>query len=57
MSHVTAARISVLVGQPFVFGGVCVSSTDVLALQMLKLAVDVVSFAHFAEKRVREVRN
>lgn len=46
MSHVRAIRVSVLVDQPFPFAGVGVSGADVFGLQMLQLAVDVVSVCH-----------
>lgn len=47
MAKVAGQRITVLIGQPFVFGGVGVSGTNILALQMLQLTVNIVTITHF----------
>lgn len=47
MAQVAGQRVAVLVGQPLVFGGVRMTGADVLGLQMLQLAVNVVAVAHF----------
>ena len=47
MSHVRSVRVPMLVGQPFKFCRITLTSSDVLGLQVLQLAVDVVSLAHF----------
>ena len=46
VTKIRGKGVPVLVGQPFPFGGVCVSCANVLGLEMLKLAVDVVSVTH-----------
>lgn len=56
MAHVGAVRVPVLVYQPFPLGGVCVSCADVLRLQMLQLAVDVVAVSHFCRSAVKPLR-
>lgn len=38
--------VPMLIDQPLVLGGIRVTGTDVLRLQMLKLAVNVVAFGH-----------
>lgn len=48
VAHIAGQGVSLLVGQPLVLGGVCMSCTDVLALKMLQLAVDVVPVPHSA---------
>lgn len=54
MSHVGAVRVSVLVHQPFPLGGVCVPCANVLRLQVLQLAVDVVTVRHLRLQVRRE---
>lgn len=54
MAHVGAVRVSVLVHQPFPLGGVCMSCANVLRLQVLQLAVDVVTVRHLCLKVRRE---
>lgn len=46
VSHVGAVRVPVLVHQPLPFAGVRMACADVLGLQMLQLAVDVISVRH-----------
>lgn len=48
VAHVAGQGVPLLIGQPFVLGGVCMSSPDVFALQVLQLAVNVVSIAHIS---------
>lgn len=46
MSHVGAVGVSVLIYQPFPFGGICMACANVFGLQMLQLTVDVVAVSH-----------
>ncbi len=46
MTGIGRVRVSVLICHPFELGRVAVPGADVLRLQVLQLAVDVVSLAH-----------
>jgi len=46
VSHVGAVGVSVLVHQPLPLAGVGVARSNVLGLEMLQLAVDVISVGH-----------
>lgn len=56
--YVGRVRVSVLIDHPFKLGCIRVSCANVLWLQMLKLAVDIVALAHFlAAEGIKEIRN
>jgi len=46
MANVTGIGIPVSIHHPFPFGGVCMSSTHVLGLQMLHLGENIVTISH-----------
>ena len=46
MTGIGRVRVPMLVCHPFELGRVAVAGADVLGLQVLQLAVDVVSLAH-----------
>jgi len=50
VAHVGAVGVPVLVHQPLPLGGVRVARPDVLGLQVLQLAVDVVAVRHGGEQ-------
>lgn len=52
VAHIAGQRVSLLVGQPLVLGSICMTCSDVFALQVLQLAVNVVAVAHPEKQKI-----